>query len=53
MSFFTSFAYAVMYRKAKSFLCVLVVLVPLMTMADAPGRYGASNCPMVTFSGSA
>ena len=48
MSFFTSFEYAVMYRNAKSFLCVLVVLLPLMTMADAPGQYVVSNRPMAT-----
>ena len=24
-----------------------------MTMADVPGQYGANNCPMETFSGSA
>ena len=36
--------------------CVFIMFVvsPLsMTIADVPGQYGVSNCPMVTFSGSA
>jgi hypothetical protein len=32
---------------------VFVVSLPLMTMADVPGQYGANNLPMETFSGSA
>ena len=34
-------------------MCVFVVSLPLMTMADAPGQYGANNCLMATSSGSA
>jgi hypothetical protein len=43
----------VMYRKAKSFFCVFLLLLPSMTMADTPGQYGANNCPMAPSSGSA
>ena len=32
---------------------MFVVSPPSMTMADVPGQYGANNCPMETFSGSA
>ena len=38
---------------AKSLFYIVFVVLPLsMTMADVPGRYGANNRPMSTFSGS-
>ena len=37
--FCSSFAYVVMFCKAKSVLCVFVVSLPSMTMADTPGQY--------------
>ena len=53
MSFFTSFAYAQCTVTLKVVVVVFVVSPPLMTMADLPGQYGANDCPMETFSGSA
>ena len=53
MSFFTSFAYARCTVTLQVFVVVSAAATPLMTMADVPGRYGANNHPMETFSGSA